>query len=348
MNPLPHARFAAAVIAVVAMAGCGSDTTGPATSRVKVEAVSSTSIEGIVGKVASPAPTILITDSKTHKPLANIGVEFRAASESGFITNGTAVTDAKGFASASDWVLGTRTGMNYLGVFVDGVPSVQFTAKTKPDVPASLVAETPIDQAGLPGEELPGPFVLVQDQYLNPVPGVTVTFAMADLLSQSLGRATWVSDNTGRATGGGWTLGSTPGTAHVTASVPGVETLVFNAQILDPASIKWYALDSIRAGEINYTPKAMGVSDARIGVTPFDSCLCKKQSGYFIEELQYTYYGDYGQNLIRGSGRYQLDGPTLTISSLNSPGAIENGEILLMRPDFDFGFVLTWVYKEIR
>ena len=37
----------------------------------------------------------------------------------------------------------------------------------------------------------------------------------------------------------------------------------------------------------------------------------------------------------------------LTISSLSDPGTIQNGTQLLQRPDLDFGFLFTWVYKEI-
>lgn len=335
-----------AVVALFALAGCGSETTTSPTIKSglpTVEAVSQISIEGIVGKVASPAPAIRVTDSKTHKPLANVPVEFRVVSGGGSVANSSVVTDATGFASAGEWTFRTWPGLSYLNAYVNGTPLLMFTATLKPDVPARLVPITPIDQAGLPGTEIAGPAVYVQDKYLNPVPDVVVTFAMADNRTQSLERATWISDNTGRAVSGAWTLGSTPGTTHTTASVPGVESLVFNAQILDLPAIKWFILDSVRLGTKDFTPAQMGISEARFGVTTFDSCLCKKQDGYFIDEVAYS--GNDG--IYSTSGNYALDGTTLTISSLSNPGAIENGNVLLQRPDLDFGFVLTWVYKEI-
>jgi hypothetical protein len=344
---LVQSRLSFAVAALLTLAGCGSDTTTSPTIKSglpTVEALSQISIEGIVGKIASPAPAIRVTDSKTHKPLANVPVEFRVVGGPGSVTNSSSVTDAMGLASAGEWTFSQRPGPSYLSAYVNGTPLLMFTATLKPDVPAHLVAITPIDQAGLPGSEIAGPAVYVQDRYLNPVPDVVVRFAMADDRTQSLERATWISDNSGRAVSGAWTLGSTPGITHTTASVPGVETLVFNAQILDLPAIKWYTLDSVRVGTKDYTPVAMGISEARFGVTSFDPCLCKKQDGYFIDEVAYSGFG--GQ-IYSTSGRYVLDGPTLTISSLTYPGAIESGHVLLQRPDLDFGFVLTWVYKEI-
>ncbi len=343
MNPLLTFRFHFAVAAVLTLAGCASDTTTSPTiksGQPKVDPVSQISIEGIVGKVASPAPSIRVTDSRTHKPLANVPVEFRALNASGSVANGSVVTDGTGFASAGEWTFSTRPGLSYLAAYVNGSPALQFTATLKPDIPAHLVPVTPVDQAGFPGAVI-GAAVYVQDQYLNPVPGVLVRFAMADNGTQSL-LSSWVSDVRGWATSE-WTLGLTPGITRITASVPGVESLVFSAQILDPASIKWYSLDSVRTDRFDYTPLAMGISEARIGITRFDPCLCKKQEGYFIEEVAYVY----GGQMINGSGSYVLDDSTLTISSLTNPGTIQNGRVLLQRPDFDFGFVLTWVYKEV-
>lgn len=218
------------------------------------------------------------------------------------------------------------------------------TAAFEHGIPAYLVAETPTDQAGLPGAEISGPTVYVQDWYGYPVPGAVVTFAITDQLSRSLELSTSVSDMSGRATSGVWTLGPTPGTTHTTANVPGVEPLVFNAQILEPATVKWYRLDSIRSGVNTYAPTVLGIGEGRIGITDFDRCLCKKQEGYFVEEFVYA-SGD-GQ-VLRSSGRYVLDGATLSVSSSKYPGTIENGQLLLKRPDPDLEFLMTLVYKEV-
>ena len=347
MKPLLKVRFAFGLLGGVTLVGCGSETTtGPTikSGEPVAEAVSPTSIEGVVGQIASPAPTIRVTDSKTHKPLANIPVEFRVFDGVGSVAKSSVVTDASGMASAGEWTFGRRTGLNYLEVYVNQRAALQFSATLKHDVPDYLVAETPIDQAGFPGAEISGPAVYVYDRYRNPVPDAVVTFAMTDQFSQSLERATWVSDVAGRATSGTWTLGTTPGPTHAMASAPGVGQLVFNAQILEAAAVKWYRLDSVRIGVTNYPPGGWGITEARIGITDFDRCLCKKQEGFFVEEL--TFGGGNGQP-IRDSGRYALDGATLTISSSKYPGTIENGQVLLKRPDPDLEFLITLVYKEV-
>jgi hypothetical protein len=349
MNPLLKMRFAFAVVASITLSGCSGGTATDPTLKSglpSVEAVSQISVEGVVGKSVSPGPTIRVTDSKTHEPLANIPVEFRAGSGGGVVANASAnvVTDAAGIAVAREWILGTRAGLNYLNVYVNGTATITFSAVAKADVPAHLVPITPIDQAGLPNSEITGPAVYVRDQYQNPVSGFTVRFALADHRTQSLEQATWISDNTGRAMSGGWILGSQPGTTQTIASIPGAETLVFNAQILDPTAIKWYVLDSIRAGANDYTPGQMGVSEARIGISGFDPCLSKTQEGYFIDEVIYS---EPGGAIYGSSGLYSLNNATLTISSLSNPATIQNGTLILQRPDPDFGFLFTWVYKEI-
>ncbi len=345
MNLLLKFRLPFAVVTLTTLAGCSSDTTSPTKSgQPDVEAVSQISIDGVVGKIASSPPTIRVTDSKTHKPLADIPVEFSALDGAGSVTNNLTATDSMGLASAGKWTFSTRTSKNYLSVYVNGKLSLLFTATLKPDIPAHFVPITPIDQAGLPGTEITGPGVYVQDQYTNPVPGIAVSFALLDQRTRSLERTTGISDNAGLATSGGWALGSTPGTTHTTASVPGIESLVFNAHILDPASIKWYTLDSLRIGTNEVTATSSGISGARFGITGFDPCLCKKQDGYFVEEVVYSAVGGAIDNT---SGNYSLDGPTLTISSLTDPGTIQNGKVYLVRRDPDFGFVFTWVYKEL-
>jgi hypothetical protein len=296
-------------------------------------------INGVVGKVASPAPAIRITDSKTHKPLANITVEFRPIN-GGPVENFRTVTDATGLASPGAWTLGAQVGPNYLMVYINGVRALTFTAMTKPDIPARLFAN-PAVQAALPGSSLDGAVVYVRDKFLNPVPNVTVTFAISDPLTQSLGLSSSISDATGRAVSGEWKLGPTPGATQITASVPGLESAVFKAQILDPASIKWYSLDSIQVDSRDYTPISKGISEARIGITAFDPCLCKRQEGFFIDEFVYS------QQLMHSSGRYSLDGPALMTPFSNNAGTVEQGKLLLPRPDPDFGSDMTWIYKEI-
>src|SRR5437764_11112007 len=110
MNPLPKVSFPLAVVVLLALHGCGSDSTTSPPPTANVEAVTQTSISGIVGAAASPAPVVRVSDSNTHQPLPNIPVEFRVVTGGGSIANNRVVTDAKGQASPGEWRFGTLPG----------------------------------------------------------------------------------------------------------------------------------------------------------------------------------------------------------------------------------------------
>jgi hypothetical protein len=342
---LLNVSSALSVAALLGSSACSETSTSPAVdpATTVVEAVTQTSISGIVGAAASPAPVVRLSDSKTHQPLPNIPVEFRVVTDGGYVTNAIVATDAKGQASPGEWRFATRPGSSALSVYLNGTYKLQFTATLLTDVPAQLVAAAPTDQASLPGESVQGPSVNVRDQFDNPVSGILVSFTVTDgggALEKS--EATTVNGFAGSSK---WTLGTSTGHDRVLASAAGLTPVVFNAEALDPTSIKWYELDSVRSGSASLPPIQMGVTSARLGITHFDSCLCKKQDGYFIDEVLYS---DYGGEIWQASGRYSLNNATLTISSLSDPATIQNGTLILQRPDFDFGFLFTWVYKEIN
>jgi hypothetical protein len=345
MNPLPKASFPLAVVILLALLGCGSDTTtSPVVqARTEVEAVTQTSISGIVGAVASPAPVVRVFDSKTHKPLAEIPVEFRVILGGGYITNAIVITDSAGHASPGDWTFATRPGVSSLGVYLNGVFALSFKATLTTDVAAQVIPITGTDQAALQGHSVDGPSVFVRDRFNNPIAGIAVSFTVADG-GGVLEKNSAITGTDGFAREGLWTLGTTPGHNQAVAIVTGLDPVVFNAESLDPATMKWYDLVSVRSGDIDFLPIDQGVSSARIGLTQFDPCLCKKQDGYFLDEVLYSIIG---AQTGRTSGRYHLDGHFLTISSLNNPGTIQEGELFLQRPDPDFEFTNTWVYKEI-
>src|SRR6266568_8899215 len=122
MNPLPKVSFPFAVAVLIALNACRSDTATSPTAesgKPEVEAVTQTSISAIVGTVASPAPVVRVTDNKTHKPLANVPVEFRVYTGGGSVTNGSVVTDATGLASPGEWRFMTRPGLCSLAVYVN-------------------------------------------------------------------------------------------------------------------------------------------------------------------------------------------------------------------------------------
>jgi len=346
MKP-PTCFFPLTVATLLALSACSSDlTTNPILERrsPEVEAVTKTSISGIVGAVASPAPVIRVTDGNTHKPLANVIVEFRVIAGGGSVANGSVATDAMGLASPGEWTFMTRPGVCSVGVYLNGRLTVLFAATLSADVPARIDPLTPTDQAALAGYSVDGPAVVVRDRFNNPVPKAAVSFAVTDG-DGMLGTKSQATSDDGFARSGSWNLSTTPGHNRAVASVAGLDAVVFNAESLDPATIKWYELDSVRVGLQSLPPSNWNVTSAKLGITAFDPCLCKKQDGYFIDEVLYS---DSGEQIFKTSGRYHMDEHLLTISSLSNPGAIHEGELLLDRPDPDFGIPLTWVYKEIR
>jgi len=342
---LLNVSSALSVAVLLGSSACSETSTSPAVvqATTEVEAITQTSVAGIVGAAASPAPVVRVSDSKTHQPLPNIPVEFRVLTGGGSVTSAIVATDAKGQASPGEWKFSTRPGVCSVGVYLNGRFTVLFSATLSVDVPAQLVAAAPTDQASLPGQSVQGPSVIVRDQFNNPVSGILVSFTVTDGGGAlELSKATTVNGFAGSSK---WTLGTTTGHNRVLAIAAGLDPVVFNAESLDPTTITWFELDSVRSGSASLPPIQMGVTSARLGMTRFDPCLCKKQEGYFIDEVLYS---DLGGEISDVSGRYSLNNTTLTISSLSDPGTIQNGKLLLQRPDFDFGFLFTWVYKEIN
>ena len=340
MDPLPKVSFPLAVAATIVLSSCGTgDSTGPANTP-RAEAVTQKTISGIVGAAANPVPVVRITDPTTHRPLANVTVEFRLA-QSGSLKTPTVTTDAKGLASPGEWVFSSHAGFNELYVYVNHTLVLLFNATTKPDVIAELHA-TNHDQAALPGQPVAGPAVQALDRFGNGVPNVVVSFAVSSG-GGTLQNTSATTNIDGYAWAGAWKLGSSTGINEAIASTQGVDRAVFVAYVLDPTTIKWYDLEGIRYGSNESTPLEMGVASARVGLTSFDPCLCKKQEGYFLDELQYSFGGgEIGTN----SGRYVLEGKSLSMTELQQPGEIDGKTLILVRPDYDDGVMLSWVYKE--
>jgi hypothetical protein len=270
-------------------------------------------------------------------------VQFIGATNMGFATNRYAVTDDNGVASAGEWTFGTRPGDAYLTVIVNGAPELSFIATLTADVPAELFASSKL-QVAFPGETVAGPSVIVRDRFANAVKGIPVEFEVVGG-SGRIERSSSTSDGNGVANAGPWVLGPELGDNLATARVQGLAAVSFSARVIDPATITWYRADSMTVGSHSFTPIENGVSDARLGLTPFDPCLCKKQVGYFIDQQTYTWDG--GQ-VYRNSGEYALDGSTLSLSNWTTAGTVDRGRLSIDRPDPDWGITVTWVYKEIH
>lgn len=135
-------------------------------------------------------------------------------------------TDANGRVTLPNWRLGLSPGPNTIRASVDGAPlnaaisgsPVTFTVTgTAPAAVTMVAGNNPNGQiASLPTARL-------TDVNLNPVAGVSVTFAVAGGGGGITG-ATAVTDALGRATVGSWRLGPAPGasTLSATAAPPNI------------------------------------------------------------------------------------------------------------------------------
>jgi hypothetical protein len=174
----------------------------------------------IVG-TAVPMPPSVRIESADGTPLSGVAVRFDVVAGGGSVAGSPALSDAAGVASLERWTVGTTAGRNALRATVTGVPSVSFEAVATPDVPKTLTAVQGNGQTALAGSALPvSPAVAVRDTFANPIPGVSVTFAVTSGGGSATG-PTPSTDGSGIATLGGWTLGSTPGANSLTATVAG-------------------------------------------------------------------------------------------------------------------------------
>ena len=201
--------------------------------------------DGQTTTVGTPVPTqpqVLVTDG-LGLPVADVPVAFTVSAGGGTTGAGLVNTDAAGLASVV-WTVGTRTGTNTLVASFGTLGTISFTAEGTPDVPASLQAVGGDGQFGAVGEPVPGPpAVLVQDQFGNPVPGVSVMFSVT-IGGGTITGSPAVTDDAGIAVAGAWTMGPAEGTNTVDALVSGIAPLTFNATAL--AAV--YDIEIVRLG----------------------------------------------------------------------------------------------------
>ena len=219
---------------LLAAAAC-SDSSGPSSPPVLEAntAISQTANAGSV--VASPVVRVGREDGS---PIKGAIVKF-SVSGGGTISVTADTTDAAGLASAGTWRLGNTPGTSTVTATSTSVPgaTVTFTATGELGPAASVVKTGGDGQFRRPGEMVsPPPSVVVRDAAGNPVPGVTVTFAV----TAGGGSATGVvqtTDANGVATVGSWTVGIEPGQNRLTATVAGLPVVTFTATVVAPALV---------------------------------------------------------------------------------------------------------------
>jgi adhesin/invasin len=190
-----------------------------------------------VNTAVSTPPQARVTDQYGN-PVAGHSVTFSVTGGGGAVVPTTAITtDASGLAAVTSWTLGQSAGTNNNtlnatagGSVTTGNPTT-FTASATAGAPASVQATTSTNQTATVNTAVStAPQVLVRDQFNNPVPNASVTFAV----TAGGGLVTGGSQTTnasGFATVTSWTLGTSAGTSNntLTATVAALSPVVFTA-----------------------------------------------------------------------------------------------------------------------
>ena len=234
-------------------AACG-DSSGPSSPPVLEASTAVTQTANAGSTVESPIVRVGREDGSAIKGAI---VKF-SVSGGGSISVTTDTTDAAGLASAGVWRLGNTPGTSTVTATSTSVPGAKVTFTATGEVgPAASVVKTAGDgQFRGPGEMVsPPPSVTVRDAAGNPVPGVTVTFAV----TAGGGTATGLvqtTDANGVATVGSWTLGTESGQNRLTATVAGLPVVTFTATVVAPAFV------NLRAGNNQTAPPSTNVAVA--------------------------------------------------------------------------------------
>jgi len=167
--------------------------------------------------------------------VAGTSVTFSVISGGGSVTGSPVVTNADGIATVSGWTLGTAAGTNNntLRAVAANIDSVTFTASAMmtPPWPTAITISVGDAQSAAVGTAVAvAPGVRVDDQFGNPVPGTSVTFAVISGGGSVTGSPA-VTNGDGIATLGGWTLGTAQGTDNNTlqAVAGAIDPVTFTA-----------------------------------------------------------------------------------------------------------------------
>jgi hypothetical protein len=210
--------------------GCHDRIAGPEAPIDRAVSVTATSVvdqTAMVGAEAPSPPTVVVRDA-AGKPVAGVVILFDGA------TSKTVTTSSDGTATLH-WTLPFKPGSYPIVAHVGKLAAIRFTISAIAGPPAFIIAQTPMDQAVLPGATAEPPAVTVTDYVNNPLAGVTVSFEMGGPPGGTIEHASVVTNDSGFASPGVWTLGTAIGVYTLTAHVDGVaSTPMMNAHVYEP------------------------------------------------------------------------------------------------------------------
>jgi hypothetical protein len=173
------------------------------------------------GGAALPIQVRVRVLDRLNAPVAGQTVTFAVTQGGGSLNPASVVTGADG-AAATTWTLG-GSGAQSLSATVGGTNpgSVQFGATAVAGPAATVSVNAGNVQGAMVATAVPvRPSVVIRDAGGLPIPGRTVTFAVAGGGGSVTG-ATATTDASGVATVGSWTLGPAAGPNFLTATVQG-------------------------------------------------------------------------------------------------------------------------------
>lgn len=197
---------------------------------------------GAVGAPASAAPSVRLVDAG-QRPVEGDTVRFILRAGSGHLSETIVITDADGVATLSSWTLGAVPGLNEL-IAVTGADTIRFRAGAGSTVAGSLIAESPVAQTVVLGQELATqPRVRVWSSGGQPVTGALVVFGGSSP-SGPIDDSISVSDADGFATARHWKP-AVPGSHALKANLPSVvlAPVRFDVKVIRQGAIAGAATD---------------------------------------------------------------------------------------------------------
>jgi WD40 repeat protein len=211
---------ASVLVVAMLLTGC-TDATEPK-DELRLEALTATSLTGIVGTEVAPVPTVRVSNH-AGRPVTGIEVFFEFMETGSAIKNASNRTNTEGIATVGWWWLGTKAGAYTIRARLGKTAAIAFQAIAEPGPAAQIVAMGGDNQGGLAGATLDPLRLLVSDSYSNPVPRVPVTFAVISGGGSIDGSAV-LTDSLGIATSAAWILGPVVGIQHVRALAGSTQT----------------------------------------------------------------------------------------------------------------------------
>jgi adhesin/invasin len=174
-----------------------------------------------VGTAVATAPAVVVRDARGNG-VPGVTVTFAPGAGSGTVTGATVVTGSTGVATVGGWTLGTAAGTQILTASAPGLAAATFTATATPGAVVRLAPQTDtvLTNVTVTSFVAPLPQIRAEDQYGNPVAGVTVLFTSI-AGSSTLTGDTRVTGSDGLATLGSWRVSTSPGVHRIRITAQG-------------------------------------------------------------------------------------------------------------------------------